>query len=200
MPVPEYLTKYYERSPIDLVIRDVVKNTEGKLIPSELNRVKTVASVQVGIDKYRQEAKTMTQKQLQNEKHNSCRLGDFLDALVMRRPPRCHAHAIISGDHADAATLRLIMAVCGMRIDDVFNGCWLPENTAATPHPLFPRAVPHSRIHRANYYLWLQERLAALSVNNYAALARALKLITRQLHERTFPSYVMLKKGQKVIG
>lgn len=197
MPVPEYLAKYYEQSPVDLVIADVIKNTEGQLVASQVNRVKTIASVQAGIDKYRQQAKNMTEEQLENEKHCSTRLGTFLDALIMRRPPNCHAHAIVAGNHPLAAGMRLLLAFHGMRIDDVHNGCWLPENTAATPHPAFPKAPPHSRIHRLNYYLWLQGLLNENKIKDYKTLVIALKLITRHLHEHTFPPTMMLKKGQR---
>jgi len=193
MPVPEYLAKYYEQSPLDLVIADVIKNTEGQLVVSQINRVKTIASIQAGIDKYRAEAKNMSQKQLSEDPHNSTRLGVFLDALVMRRPPRCHAHAVISGTHPDAAILRLRMAFCKMRRDDIHNGCWLPENTAATPHPAFPKAPPHSRIHRKNYYMWLNRAINRPQINNYNTMVFALKRITQHLHEHTFPEFVMQK-------
>jgi len=196
MPIPEYLVKYHEKTPVELTIEDVVKNSEGKWVPSQVNRVNVVASVQSGIAKYREAATSMTEEQLENEKHDSGRLGEFLDATVMRRPPRCHAHAIVSGHHDEAADLRLLLAIFGMRIDDPYNGCWLPENTAATPHPAFPKAVPHSRIHRFNYYFWLKARLNETTIQNHEYLKVALKLITQHLHEHTFPEYVMLRKGQ----
>jgi len=196
MPIPDYLVKYHEKTPVELTIDDVVKNTEGKWVSSQVNRVKAVASVQLGIDKYRQAVKPMNEEQLENEKHDSGRLGMFLDATVMRRPPRCHAHAIVSGFHDDAVELRVLLAIFQVRIDDPYNGCWLPENTAATPHPAFPKAVPHSRIHRYNYYFWLRARLNEVTIKNSGMLKEGLKLIAQHLHEHTFPEYVMLRKGQ----
>ncbi len=196
MPLPEYLVKYHEKTPVELTIQDVIKNTEGKWVASQVNRVKVVASVQMGIEKYRQGAASMSDIQLEDEKHDSGRLGEFLDATVMRRPPRCHAHAIVSGHHDDAVDLRMLLAIYKLRIDDPFNGCWLPENTAATPHPAFPKAVPHSRIHRYNYYFWLSTRLNEVTIKNLKMLQGQLKLIAQHLHERTFPDYVMLRKGQ----
>lgn len=197
MPLPEYLVKHHEKTSVELTIDDVVKNSDGKWVPSQVNRVKIVASVQAGIDKYRSTGKTsMTEDDLENEKHDSGRLGEYLDATVMRRPPRCHAHAVVSGNHAEAAELRVLLALYGMRIDDPHNGCWLPENTAATPHPAFPKAVPHSRIHRFNYYFWLKVRLNEVVVKNEKLLIASLNFITQSLHEHTFPEYVMLKKGQ----
>ena len=133
MPLPEYLIKYHEKNPVELVIDDVVKSTEGKWVASQANRVKITASIQAGIDKYRAAASSMSLEQLEDERHDSCKLGQYLDATVMRRPPRCHVHAIVSGNHADSVDLRMLLAIFEMRIDDPCNGCWLPENTAATP-------------------------------------------------------------------
>ncbi|MFK5948916.1 MAG: AHH domain-containing protein [Methylococcales bacterium] len=196
MPVPEYLEKFYEMSPTERVIKDVVKNSKGEFIPSQINRVKVVASIQVGIDKYRQGISRMSKRQLETETHDSGRLGEFLDATVMRRPPRCHAHAIVSGAHEDAAELRTLLAIRKLRIDDPHNGCWLPENTAATPHPSFPHAIPHSRIHRYNYYFWLRARLNMVTIKDIGTLQSSLRRIAQHLHENTVPSYVMKPKGQ----
>lgn len=196
MPIPEYLQKYHEKSATQLSIEETVKVCNGDITIEQMNRVKTIASVQAGIEKYRQASAGMTRRQLENESHDCCRLGNFLDATVMRRPPRCHAHAIISGSHNDAIELRTLLAVRNVRIDDPDNGCWLPENTAATPHPSFPRAVPHSRIHRYNYYFWLRGRLNLTTIKSENVLRHQLNLISQHLHEHTFPEYVMLVKGQ----
>jgi len=197
MPTPEYLVKYHEKTPVQLTIEDVIKDSDGEWKASNLNRVKTVASVQTGIDKYRSAASSMTEDQLEDERHDSARLGEFLDATVMRRPPRCHAHAIVSGGHNGAGDLRTLLAFYGLRIDDPDNGCWLPVNTAATPHPAFPKAAPHSRIHRHNYYFWLEARINGVTIKNIAMLRVALRLVAQSLHEHTFPKYVMYPKGQE---
>ncbi len=88
------------------------------------------------------------------------------------------------------------MASLAIRIDDPDNGCWLPENTAATPHPLMPKAVPHSRIHSSNYFFWVRNRLG--SIFHEPAFRKDLQLVARQLQEHTFPEFVMPKKGQKI--
>lgn len=197
MPLPEYLVKYHEKTPVELTIEDVIKASNGKYVASIVNRAKVVASVQAGIEAYRQGAGPMSQKQLKGEAHDSGRLGEYLDVHVMKRPPRCHAHAVISGGHNEAIDLRVVMAVCGMRIDDPHNGCWLPENTAATPHPAFPKAVPHSRIHRKGYYRWLATRIDLVSTNTYEKLAFRLGQYVQGLHERTYPDYVIDKNTLK---
>jgi len=63
-------------------------------------------------------------------------------------------------------------------------------------HAAFPKAVPHSRIHRYNYYFWLRARLNEVTIKNSGMLSEGLKLIAQHLHEHTFPEYVMLRKGQ----
>ncbi len=164
---------------------------------ADMNNVAVSASIQLGLDKYRKAAETMSRLELRSEKHDCNRLARFLEATGQPRPNRCHAHAIVSGAHKEAAQLRAVLAWLKLRIDDPDNGCWLPENTAATPHPLFPKAVPHSRIHRYHYYAWLNRIINSQFISNQANLRQALKLIAQQLQERTFPPYVMLPKGKK---
>lgn len=192
MPIPEKLPKYYEKDLLDHVIDRTVAQ-EGELTAADLNKAVVAAQVQCGIDQYLAAAKGMSSDELRAESHDSARLSRHLEAVGQKRPPRCHAHAIVAGKHEYAAILRVIMAKLQIRIDDPDNGCWLPENTAATPHPAFPKAIPHSRIHRFNYYFWLRTRLG--SIRQEGAFRITLKLTARHLHERTFPEYVMLKKG-----
>ncbi|GMR16780.1 MAG: hypothetical protein BMS9Abin31_1160 [Gammaproteobacteria bacterium] len=195
MSIPGTPKPYYLKDPLENAIDEFTK----KETPSsaDLNRVTTIASVQAGVDKYRAAAQHMTLDQLEDEKHDCCRLGCFLEAATGKpRPPKCHAHAIVSGGHSEAAKLRAVLAWHKLRIDDPDNGCWLPENTAATPHPYFPKAVPHSRIHRFNYYQWLRGTIKLETIPDQKKLRWALNFITKQLHDHTFPAYVMLPKGK----
>ena len=196
MPIPESSTAYYLKNQLDNIIDHfaTLKNPTD----TDLAGVAVAASVQAGIDKYRAAAANMSLDQLEEEKHDSDRLARHLMVATGRsRPPaRCHAHAIISGGHKEAAKLRAVLAWLKMRIDDPDNGCWLPENTAATPHPLFRNAVPHSRIHRHNYYRWLQTIITMQNMKTQSRLRMALKLIGRQLQDHTFPPDIMLPKGR----
>jgi len=197
MPIPDKPVKYYEQNLLDHAIDQVVSQKD-EPTAADFNKVYVAAQVQAGIDKYRAQASSMSSKELQLEKHNSTVLGRHLESVGNKRPVRCHAHAIVAGGHTRAAILRAIMARLKIRIDDPDNGCWLPENTAATPHPVMPRAVPHSRIHRNNYFFWLYSRLQGVSQE--ASFRINLKLIAKHLHEHTFPEYVMLKKGAGLSG
>lgn len=192
MPIPDKTLKYHEKNLLDHMI-DRVSNQENEPTAADLNNVVVAAQIQSGIEKYRAEANSMTTVGLRDEEHNSQRLGEHLAETGNRRPARCHAHAIVAGKHHHAAVLRTIMARLKIRIDDPDNGCWLPENTAATPHPAFPAAVPHSRIHRYNYFFWIRMRLS--SIRKDVLFRAGLQEIARHLHQRTFPSYVINKKG-----
>lgn len=192
MPIPEKISLYHEKNLLDRVI-DNMSSQNNALSSSNLNKVLVAAQIQQGIDNYRHNARNMTEDELLAETHNSALLGWHLEQAGKKRPPKCHAHAIIAGKHPNAARLRLIMAVLKIRIDDSDNGCWLPENSAATPHPAFPSAPPHSRIHRYNYYSWLVSRLGG--IRNEGLFRTNLQIIADLLQQGTQPKYVMLPKG-----
>ncbi|WKT60942.1 AHH domain-containing protein [Microbulbifer thermotolerans] len=185
--------RFHEQNLLDRTIETTLKKA-GELSLADLNRVTVAAQVQAGIDHYRAEAMGMSVSELYNEKHDSSRLARHLEEAGQPRPPRCHAHAIVAGRHQHAAVLRALMANLKIRIDDTDNGCWLPENQAATPHPTFPRAIPHSRIHRYNYYFWIRSRLEP--IRDPKRFRLDLRLIAKQLQENTCPEYVMMKKGE----
>lgn len=194
MAIPDTSPKFADKDLVDRTLDDILSTLEndGSLKVSDINRIKVAAQVQAGIDRYRAEAQEMSSKALREEEHNSARLGRHLEERFGPRPPRCHAHALVAGKHIYAAELRLIMAKLKIRIDDVDNGCWLPENSAATPHPAFPNAPPHSRIHRYNYFFWVNSRLS--SIRDEKLYRTNLRLIARMLYTGKFPEYVMLKK------
>lgn len=195
MSIPEKKVLYHEKDLLDIAI-DRVLSQDSALTPSDLNKVMVAAQVQAGIDKYRQAAAGMSDDQLYDEDHNSARLGQHLEQAGKRRPPRCHAHAMVAGKHKYASQLRLIMAAMKIRIDDADNGCWLPENTAATPHPAFPAAPPHSRIHRYNYFFWLFARLG--TIRKPELFRQDLQIIAGMLQQGHYPRYVMRAKGEEL--
>lgn len=140
----------------------------------------------------------MSEKEKRDEAHQSARMAEHLMAVCDPRPHElCHAHAIVSGSHKGAATQRAIMAAVGMRIDDADNGCWLPRNTAAIAQmpKRLREAVPHSRIHRYNYYFWLDTLIDYDLIEDMESLTRALNMIEMRLQAGKQPEYVMNKKG-----
>lgn len=161
----------------------------------ELNFINSIAQVQAGLDKYRADAAGMSIDALEDESHDSAILGKNLRAVGKTKPDdRVDAHAIVSGAHSLAARVRGVMAELGIRVDDPDNGMWMPRRTKDTPHWAFPKCPPHSRIHRFNYYFWIQSQL--LNLSNEVDFRRVLRDIADDLHQNYQPGYVMMKKGQ----
>lgn len=191
MPIPKQPTPHYLKDPLDLVIENTANQT-GELTQSDINKVVVAAQVQEGIERYRLNTAQKSAQELFAEEHNSARLGRHLVERYGIRPSQCHAHALVAGKHKLCGELRLIMAKLKIGIDDVDNGCWLPENTAATPHPAYPKAPPHSRIHRYNYYTWIYSKLSAARA---APIFRTrLNLVAQMLQTGQMPESVMMKK------
>ncbi|MFL0809136.1 MAG: AHH domain-containing protein [Agarilytica sp.] len=139
----------------------------------------------------------MSKTDLRKEEHNSELLASHMTSMGELRPHKlCHAHAIVSGGHPGAAGLRAILAHFKVRIDDPDNGCWLPKNTDAKksmPTKL-RNAVPHSRIHRSNYYTWTSRILDFSRVKSNNRLRFELNMIERLLQQGNHPAWVMNKK------
>ncbi len=164
----------------------------------DLNRVGVMAQVESGIDAYRIEALSKSSAELEKEDHLSKRLNEHLKQANDPKPhPKCHAHAIVSGKHKDAARLRAVLAWLKVRIDDPDNGCWLPENTAAIKEmpKRLKNAVPHSRIHRYNYYFWLNSIISTRQTKTALKLREVLNMVELRLQQGSQPLYVMNKKG-----
>lgn len=113
---------------------------------------------------FRADAGKMTTLRIFQEKHSSNRLGYLLRADGHPRPAaRWEAHHIISGNHADAVSARLVLADIEMRIDDPDNGCWLPKTKADARPTIYPNAIGHNRIHRRRYYAWIYSVIGLMS-------------------------------------
>lgn len=197
MAIPRPPKKYADKDRIDNAIDAFTaldKPTRG-----DLNKVKTAAQVQEGIDLYRAKAAGMTLDELECEKHESARLGVFLSATDPRPHPLCDAHAIISGGHSESSDLRATMAWFQRRIDDPTNGCWLPRNTAAKIHmpKRLRNAVAHSRIHRKRYYRWLESFIGLDFLSTDTQFDQALVMAGLHLQHSTFPKDVMLPAERK---
>ncbi len=166
-----------------------------KFVQLERGKLGVVASIQAGLEKYRRDARKKEVDELEDEKHSSQRLGDHMRAEGFGRPsPYWHAHAIVAGGDTRAWQLRAILAECSIGIDDAHNGCWLPSRTKYIGQQPYPKAVPHSRIHRHNYFAWLNIRFAGVFDEK---TARHRLLMTRKdLLHATFPKEMMLPKGK----
>ena len=162
----------------------------------DLNKVGAAAQVQEGIDRYHAQAKNMSFDDFTNEKHSSRRLGRNMTKAGDPRPhPRCDAHAIVSGGHYLAMQIRAILAWCEKRIDNSINGAWLPRGEADKPHmpPYLRNAAAHNRIHRNDYYRWMNLKINPTSIQSKEDLERELKIVKWKLQSGTIPSHITPK-------
>jgi len=166
---------------------------------SDVHKLRVVSQVEEGILELMGYLKAgyegMSRTQLEEEEHDSQKLGNRMKAAGDNKPNELsHAHAIVSGAHPRAATLRGILAKFKIRIDDPDNGCWLPENTEAK-RITASKAVPH-RIHRKNYYLWMDSYIKLPVTKDESYCRFQLEMIRdKLLNMELLPDYVMLPAG-----
>lgn len=197
MPIPTNPKPFALKDKVELSIEAFTNTAKPGL--ADLNRVKVVAQVEQMLDQYRAEAGSMSTDHLEDEMHESALLAAFMTATGDPRPHSlCHAHAIVSGAHKDAAELRAMLSWLKVRIDDPHNGCWLPRNTAAKAQmpPRLRDAVPHSRIHRYNYYFWLNRLINPVATVSQDDLIKTLGMIELRLQNGSQPDFVMNRKGE----
>lgn len=182
---------------VDWLIADFVKKDKPTF--ADFMYVKKMGSFFDTLDKYRISASNMSMEDLQTEKHKSSRLARHMTRAGDPRPsPRCDCHALISGAHGDAVLLRAMLAWFLLRIDDPFNGCWLPrdwQDRAYMPNYL-RMAVPHCRIHHGEYYRWLYSRIQISRVKTADQLINELRMIRVMLQAGNVPESVMPKTGR----
>ena len=151
------------------------------------------------LDRYRAKAHEMSDAELRNEQHSSRRLGNHMRRAGDPRPSaHCACHHMISGGHEDALMMRLVLVSMAMRIDDPHNGCWLPHDwpdRAFMPNHL-RNAVPHRRIHTANYYQWLAGRINTAVIKTPEQLIQALRFARTCLQSGAVPPNVMPRTGK----
>ena len=197
MPIPVSPKPYAFKDKVEITIDQfaALENpTQG-----DLNYVKAVAQVEQQLGLYRKRGDGLEEEILEEEEHQSKILAAFMAASGDPRPSKlCHAHAIVSGAHKDAAELRATIAWLKLRIDDPHNGCWLPRNTAAKAEmpKRLRNAIPHSRIHRYNYYFWLNRVINPVATNTRKKLVEVLNMVELRLQAGKTPPYVMSKKGE----
>lgn len=185
------------RTHVERLLLDFVKIKKPTI--ADFMAFRTRAQVGDYLDKYRAQASNMTQNQLQAETHSSSRMAGYMRRVGDPRPSsRCDAHAIISGNHSDALMLRLLLAWAGIRIDDPFNGCWLPrdwDDRKYMPNYL-RKGVPHRRIHHEEYYFWLNNKINPQNIKTPEALINTLRLIRVALQSGSVPPNVMPQTGR----
>jgi hypothetical protein len=194
-----HTTPYVFQTSVERKINALINN-DVELTHEALNQVYITAQVEEGVALYRMAADNMKLMEVRTESHDSKKLAEKMESMGDPRPhDLCHAHAIVSGAHAKAATLRLILAKYKRRIDDPLNGCWLPKNTKAKSYmpERLKNAMPHSRVHRYQYYLWLNSIFRPSNIKNQQKLDQLLVEVSFKLQTGSFPPEVMLKADQQ---
>lgn len=184
-------------SHVERLLADFAK--KDKPTVADFNALNTLGGVYDTLDRYRIKAQSMSRLELEGENHNSQRLGKNLSRAGEYRPAQgCDAHAIVSGGHRDSIVVRGVLAWLKMRIDDPHNGCWLPRDWADRLHmPNHLRhAVPHKRIHHANYYQWLRNRINPQLIRTPEQLIFALRTVRVMLQSGNVPPNVMPLTGR----
>ncbi|GAA6169885.1 AHH domain-containing protein [Sessilibacter corallicola] len=187
----------FPQTKVDWLIADFSKKNKPTI--ADFMRLRTIGGLYDSLDNYRTQSANMNAAQLEAEKHNSKRLGRYMTRAGDPKPSKyCDAHAIVSGGHPDAILMRGLMAWLKMRIDDPFNGCWLPrdwEDRSRMPNYL-RKAVPHKRIHHNGYYRWLRRFIDFNRITTQDQLIRALRLVRVSLQSGNVPPNVMPRTGR----
>lgn len=194
-----HTTPYVFQTSVERKINALIDN-DVELTHEALNQVYITAQVEEGVALYRMAAEKMKLMEVRKEEHNSKKLAEKMEIMGDPRPHElCDAHAIISGAHVKAAALRLILAKYKRRIDDPLNGCWLPKNTKAKAYmpERLKNAMPHSRVHRYQYYLWLNSIFRPSNIKGQKNLDQLLVEVSFKLQTGSFPPEVMLKADQQ---
>ncbi|WP_444995616.1 AHH domain-containing protein [Aliikangiella sp. IMCC44359] len=153
----------------------------------------------LALSKYRQasieeleryENHSLSDIELLKEKHDSARLGRFLNASGYAKPAEeFEPHALISGNHPQARAARIILARLGIRIDMPINGVWLPNFKRNVPHKIMPNAPAHRTVHTGQYYrnvvILLQHNLT--QSNPRKEVIKTLKKLNERVQQGQFP-------------
>lgn len=181
-------------------------NQDYKHLEQERNRLESIVKAQMSLAAYRAKNLQEGTETLQNEAHHNPenKLAKFLAAAGEIKPTNGHeAHHIIPGkgryDQPAIALARLRLHAHGIGINDPMNGVWLfgkvkgKEFDWATSD-----AVPHRRIHRHNYEVWIgRSFVPKRSKVDFVNLLRIVKL---KIKTGTMPEFVMMPKGTEWDG
>jgi hypothetical protein len=159
----------------------------------EQQYIENLAQITQRLEEYQGFVESPQYNLLNEDEHQSQRLGENMRALGRFKPTeRYDAHAIVSGTHVRAALARIKLAQVRIGLDEPDNGVWLPRsgkdayksNCWATPG-----AVPHSRTHRKTYYAWVARELTPLATNHQ--VKERLRLIGHRLETGEIPADIL---------
>ena len=102
------------------------------------------------------------------------------------RPTAVCAHHIVASQDIDAGLSRDRLFACGMGINDVDNGVYLPR-FKNVPVPTLPNATLHGSIHTTRYHLAVFARLRVLPLGEQQPTREALRDMKDDMVAGVFP-------------
>lgn len=134
------------------------KDRINRYLNSQLGRIRQSGKIDAQLERFRRKSSSMKERELRWENHYSKRLGENLRRIGKPQPDKkCQPHAIIAGKDPEAGYMRAMLAVVGIRVDDPYNGVWLPAYEDCMPHWAFPNAVAHAWLNHPGYHKWLSD-------------------------------------------
>ncbi len=163
----------------------------------ECSKLENMSNLQMKLDQYREQHSRMKLaervKEAQNA-GNSEKLGLHLRAAgAFRLNKHWHAHHIVCSRHPSHAAARFKLFAY-LRINDPYNGCWLPTKHKYATGTIMPNAVGHSYLHTDKYADWVRRDI--VSASGKSDLISKLQGIRLKLQDaRNLPD-ILTDKGQ----
>lgn len=207
--INEYTKKandYYKKKlDIDKLPADVRKQRKHELdeakcfLEHQRMNAESYASIQAGLDTYRQHGRDAAQGSLSDiatkqealvkePHHPTSVLNKMLVADARPRPSAQHtAHHIVPGRGKTrfAYLARVHIHGYGIRINDPDNGVWLPTYKKHIPHWSMPKAKGHLEYHTEGYERWIELKLKGR--RNEALIRMELQNIANMLERNDLP-------------
>lgn len=125
----------------------------------ERRHISIMAQIQIRLQEYQAKGRNMTVRDMLLEAHHPTGpLASYMRAAGRPQPSNRHSpHHVVQGKGRtpQSADVRLLMHMCGIRINDPDNGVWLPKTKADKGHWSMPKAPAHAEIHTHNYETWV---------------------------------------------
>lgn len=183
-------------------------NEAREFLARERLQINTLASIEAGLKKYREELNILTSSErlekMRKEKHHPARkLAKNLVAGGEPKPSVHHvAHHIIPGKgrwrQTQLVDIRLQLHLSNIRINDSKNGLWLSEPKESKGHWATPDSPAHKTIHGTNYEVWIVAQLGRIPAGKiFEAKLRSLK---HKMKDGTYPVKIEQPKDSEWDG
>ncbi|MFC6632791.1 AHH domain-containing protein [Microbulbifer taiwanensis] len=183
-------------------------NEARAFLAQERHKINTLASIEAGLQKYREELNILTsserlEKMRKELHHPASKLAKHLVAAGEPKPSIDHvAHHIVPGKgrwrQKQLVDIRIQLHMTGVRINDPKNGIWLSDPKNSKGHWATPDSPSHKSIHGTNYEVWLVAQLGRIPAGRvFEAKLRALK---SKMKDGTYPVKIEQPKDSQWDG